>query len=234
MEPSTRAERIRPDLDLDRDGACLRPGLAVPILPVLLREFTLGPKWGPGIRLRGAPALEDGLGPEAAVGTQVALLAGKTMRPVRAVLFDKGPASNWALGWHQDRTIVVRERHEVAGFGPWSTKQGLCHVEPPFALIESMVTVRIHLDPVDAVNAPLRIALGSHVWGKVPVPQISDRIAQAHVHACLADPGDVWVYRTPIVHASDAAAGGAPARRVLQVDYCGEDLPGPLEWLGIA
>jgi signal transduction histidine kinase len=46
---------------------------------------------------------------------------------------------------------------------------------------------------------------------------------------CLADAGDVWVYRTPILHASDRAANGR-RRRVLQVDYSGDDLPDGLSW----
>src|SRR5688572_24410562 len=45
-------------------------------------------------------------------------------RPVRAVLFDKSEEANWSTGWHQDRTIAVRERREVEGYGPWSIKGG--------------------------------------------------------------------------------------------------------------
>jgi hypothetical protein len=42
----------------------------------------------------------------------------------------------------------------------------------------------------------------------------------------------VWAYSTPILHASELAT--APRhRRVLQVDFAAEDLPGTLEWLGI-
>src|SRR5262245_51417385 len=37
---------------------------------------------------------------------------GAGARPVRAVLFDKSEEANWSTGWHQDRTIAVRERRE--------------------------------------------------------------------------------------------------------------------------
>src|SRR5512143_3742164 len=37
----------------------------------------------------------------------------------RAILFDKTPAANWKVAWHQDLTIPVRERHQRPGFGPW-------------------------------------------------------------------------------------------------------------------
>jgi len=52
------------------------------------------------------------------------------------------------LGWHQGRTIVVKQRIEVNGFGPWSIKSGMMHVEPPFDLLARMLTLRVLLDPV--------------------------------------------------------------------------------------
>ena len=38
--------------------------------------------------------------------------------PVRALLFDKTPAANWKVVWHQDLTIAVRARRDVEGYGP--------------------------------------------------------------------------------------------------------------------
>ncbi|MED5547502.1 MAG: phytanoyl-CoA dioxygenase [Pseudomonadota bacterium] len=220
-------------LDLDRDGACRVAGLATAILPALLAEFADYPVGQAGLRLSGAPGLETLLGAGSCVGGEVEARTGRPMQPVRAVLFDKRADRNWAPGWHQDRTIAVRARHDVPGYGPWSVKQGICHVEPPFALIEAMMTLRIHLDPVDGGNAPLRIACGSHRWGRVPVADVERRVAGSAQAICLAEVGDVWFYRTPILHASDPADGRATGRRVLQVDYCGQGLPAPLEWLGI-
>ncbi|MBO9621948.1 MAG: phytanoyl-CoA dioxygenase family protein [Sphingomonas sp.] len=154
------------------------------------------------------------------------------MRPVRAILFDKSPAANWALGWHQDRTIAVRARTEQAGFGPWSVKQGLLHVEPPFALIEAMRTMRVHLDPVPEDNAPLLIAPGSHRLGRIAEGDLAAVVERCGTATCLAAAGDVWLYATPIVHAS-AASNGMRHRRVLQVDWSSDSLPGDLAWLGV-
>ena len=50
---------------------------------------------------------------------------------VRSLLFDKTPRSNWHVPWHQDRTIAVNQRSPVPGFGPWSEKHGVVHVQPP-------------------------------------------------------------------------------------------------------
>ena len=76
------------------------------------------------------------------------MLVGDEAQPVRAILFDKTPAANWSLGWHQDRTIAVRQHINVAGFDHWNRKADAIHVEPPFEFIERMLTLRIHVDPV--------------------------------------------------------------------------------------
>ncbi|WP_232089875.1 phytanoyl-CoA dioxygenase family protein [Sphingomonas sp. HMP6] len=154
---------------------------------------------------------------------------GASVRPVRALLFDKSASKNWALGWHQDRTIEVRARIAVPGFGPWTVKAGGHHVAPPISLLEAMVTARIHLDDVDTDNAPLLVAPGSHRLGLVPESDLAATVQRCGVTACLAERGDIWLYSTPILHASDAAAHPRH-RRVLQVDFAAIDLPSGLHW----
>lgn len=223
------ADRV---LMLDIDGAELWPGAASPHLRAIERAIAHQPGDQAGIRLIGVDALSGLLGSRSAIGMIVAQRLGSATRPVRMILFDKSFAANWALGWHQDRTIVVRHRADVAGFGPWTMKAGLLHVAPPITLLERMVTIRIHLDPVPQDNAPLLIAPGSHRLGRVAEAEIPTEVARLGTYACLAAAGDIWAYSTPILHASDAAV--APRRRrVLQVDYAAEDLPGGLEWLEI-
>jgi len=95
-----------------------------------------------------------------------------------------------------------------------------------------MATLRIHLNAVDADNAPLLVAPGSHRFGRVPVGEIEGVVARCGAVGCLADAGDIWAYATPILHASEAARRPAQ-RRVLQVDYAAIDLPQPMDWLGV-
>ena len=217
---------------LDRDGALLLAGAASDVLPAIEAALADIPAERAGVRLHGMAGLRDLLAPSGAIGAIAADVLGPGAQPVRALLFDKSTTINWALGWHQDRTIVVRERREADGFGPWTVKQGLQHVTPPFALLETMVTMRVHLDPVPGDNAPLLVALGSHRRGRIAEGAIEAVVGDSHVHACLAERGDVWVYATPILHASDAAVRPA-RRRVLQVDFSAQPLPGGLEWLGV-
>ena len=184
-----------------------------------------------GVRLTGNPELLAWLGESGVTDLASRVLRGRA-QPVRAILFDKSSVQNWSLGWHQDRTIVVRQRADVPGFGPWSRKSGLTHVEPPFDVIEAMVTARVHIDPVPADNAPLRIAPGSHRAGKVIESGIDALVQRCGTYACLADAGDIWVYRTSVLHAS-APSEVAGRRRVLQIDFASVALPFPLEWRGI-
>jgi len=162
----------------------------------------------------------------------VATALGPDCFPVRALLFDKTEATNWALGWHQDRTIVVRERREAPGFGPWTVKSSLQHVAPPVDVLARMVTLRLHLDPVSEDNAPLQVALGSHRLGMVPEAMVDEVVARSEILSCLAERGDIWLYRTLVLHAS-AAASCPVRRRVLQVDYAASPLPNGLEYLGV-
>ncbi|HEY0113535.1 MAG TPA: phytanoyl-CoA dioxygenase family protein [Allosphingosinicella sp.] len=153
-------------------------------------------------------------------------------RAVGAKFFDKSAHRNWSLGWHQDRTIPVRERREVPGFCQWTVKSGIHHCVPPFELLERMLTLRIHLDAAGADNAPLLIAPGSHRLGTLRESDIATVVSRCGIHACLAKAGDLWAYATPILHAS-ARAESPARRRVLQLLYSADKLPGGLEWLGV-
>ena len=215
------------------DGAERCRGVLTADELLLLEDlFTRRLNKGPGTRLVGDPALLQLLCDGGNIDGIARAKLGPDVRPVRAVLFDKRQNANWSLGWHQDRTIAVREKVDCDGFGPWTRKAGITHVEPPFDYVERMVTLRVHLDPVESDNGPLMIALGSHRIGRIPIEQVDDVARRVGRFVCLADSGDVWVYPTAILHASDAVRT-SKRRRVLQVDYAAVPLPGGLEWLGV-
>ena len=219
-------------LDLERHGALLCPAAARGCLPNLIAAVAPYERSAAGVRLFDARAIQPHLAIDGCVGRTVRPLLGSDARPVRAILFDKSPVANWQLGWHQDRTIHVRERHEVPGFGPWTIKRGRTHVEPPVELLGSMMTLRVHLDDVPLDNAPLLIAPGTHRLGLVPDRSVDAVAEQAGPVACVAVAGDVWVYSTLILHASKRAER-PKRRRVLQVDYAACELPIPLLWGGV-
>jgi hypothetical protein len=216
-------------LTVQRDGAQRAPSAVSPtdLQGIVDAVADLPPKRA-GVRLHGIAALRPFLSPSGAVGELAASVLGQGCQPVRAILFDKTAETNWSLSWHQDRTIAVAQRIEVDGFGPWTVKDGLLHVAPPFDLLAGMVTLRVHLDPVPTSNAPLLIAPGSHRLGRIPEREVPDVVKRCGTVICLADAGDIWLYATPILHASEAASEPA-RRRVLQVDYAVGGLPGGLE-----
>lgn len=219
-------------MQLEQDGAERFAGLILPncvarLVDIL--ERTSGSR--PGIRLSGSANLSKWL-QRSALRRLIDDRLGPKARPVRAILFDKNPEMNWSLGWHQDRTIAVAEKVDSPGFGPWSVKAGITHVEPPFDLLERMLTARIHLDEVDSSNAPLLVAPGSHRLGRQLEGGIDQILLDCGTAECLASVGDVWLYATSIIHSS-ARSSGNRRRRVLQVDYSADVLPPPLQWKGL-
>lgn len=135
----------------------------------------------------------------------------------RAILFDKTPRSNWKVPWHQDRAIAVRERVEVDGFGPWSVKEGVPHVQPPPRVLERMLTVRVHLDACGPANGPLRVLPGTHRDGVLDAEGIAAARARVEVVDCVAPRGGIVAFRPLLLHASSSSV--APGhRRVAHVE----------------
>ncbi len=148
---------------------------------------------------------------------------------VRGILFDKIPEANWKVAWHQDLTIEVQERIEVDGFGPWSIKAGIHHVQPPVAILEQMLAVRIHLDDCGPENGPLRVVPKSHCLGRLTIDQM---LALRDQHGEVSLPvhqGDVILMRPLLAHASSAAESPAH-RRVIHLEFAGYKLPRGLRW----
>lgn len=46
---------------------------------------------------------------------------GETAIPYKATLFDKSPARNWLVAWHQDTALPLSERREIPEWGPSDT-----------------------------------------------------------------------------------------------------------------
>lgn len=184
---------------------------------------------GPGQRLNTPDARLLNVVAHAGLTRLASELEGETLRPVRFLLFDKTGMANWAVDWHQDRVLPLAEKHVLPGFENWTVKEGVPHVEPPVWLSERMVTLRLHLDDVDAENAPLETLPGSHRLGRVPTKSVGSMPKDdAVVHT--ARKRDVLAVKTLIVHASRRAVR-VGRRRVLHVDFAPEDvLPQPLRW----
>jgi Phytanoyl-CoA dioxygenase (PhyH) len=159
----------------------------------------------------------------------VAPYLGPDARPVRAIFFDKTVASNWLVPWHQDVTIAVASKVETAGFGPWSVKNGIPHVQPPETLLAQMLAARVHLDDCDAANGALRVLAGSHRRGRLEPAQIAAFKAASVEVVCEAAAGDVLLMRPLLLHASSKSVAER-RRRILHLEYCSGQLPAGMAW----
>jgi hypothetical protein len=148
---------------------------------------------------------------------------------VRAIYFDKSPKVNWLVPWHQDLTIAVRENLDVPGYGPWSVKDGIPHVQPPVAVLESMITLRLHLDDTDETNGVLRVLPGTHRRGKLTAAEIAAARQDVTEFLCTATQGDAYLMRPLLLHASSRSTSDRH-RRVLHFEYAGCELSGGLAW----
>ncbi|HEX2838784.1 MAG TPA: phytanoyl-CoA dioxygenase family protein [Phycisphaerales bacterium] len=184
----------------------------------------------PGVRraLEREPRLVDLLArsPLTALARDV---MGTTAPIVRSILFDKSPAANWLVPWHQDATIAVRDRCDVPGFGPWSLKDGEHHCRPSREVLDQIVVLRLHLDDCGPGNGPLRVIPASHREGLVSPARLDELVARGPEQTYTAHAGDVVLMRPHTIHAS-AKASHPARRRVLHLEFCGHALPHPLAW----
>lgn len=118
---------------------------------------------------------------------------------------------------HQDLSIPVHERCDLAGWSGWSRKEGVWFVQPPVTVLEQMVAVRLQLDDNAADTGPLEVVPGTHVMGRLSSEAIRAATASGKV-PCVVERGGVVVLRPLLIHSS-AKGRSAGSRRVLHFLY---------------
>lgn len=86
-------------------------------------------------------------------------------RCVRGILFDKIPAENWTVPWHQDTAIAVAKRVDVVGYGPWSLKDGVIHASGRSASPGHRRVLHFEYAPADALAPELQWSEDTPVSG---------------------------------------------------------------------
>ena len=150
---------------------------------------------------------------------------------VRAIYFNKTLNTNWSITWHQDKTIAVNKQINLIGYKAWTVKEEINCVQPPLAVLENMVTFRIHLDASNQENGCLKVIPTTHLFGLLSQLEIN-RITNIYpIKYCEVDVGDVVVMRPHILHSSQKSL--IPGnRRVLHLEYSSFNLPQGLTWVG--
>ena len=159
----------------------------------------------------------------------VQTILGGNARLVRGILFDKTEGANWKVPWHQDLTIAVNQKVETVGFGPWSIKAGVLHVQPPASVLERMVSIRLHLDDCPKENGALRVIAGTHVNGKLEERTIAGLARRSVAVTCAMRRGGALVMRPLLLHASSTSSHPGH-RRVVHFDYSAAELPPGMGW----
>jgi ectoine hydroxylase-related dioxygenase (phytanoyl-CoA dioxygenase family) len=158
----------------------------------------------------------------------IGVVLGPGCFAVRGILFNKTEQSNWWVVWHQDLTIAVRERREIDGFGPWTTKAGVSHVQPPAEIMSRILAIRLHLDESGPDNGPLRVIPASHLEGRLSTEQVANWPKTSSV-TCIVPTGGAVLMRPLLLHASSTCVVPNP-RRVIHLEFAAEELPPGLEW----
>jgi hypothetical protein len=153
-------------------------------------------------------------------------LLGRKAGVVRALFFDKPPGHTWALPWHKDYSIAVREHLGGDIFTKPTTKAGVPHVMASPELLHAMVTARIHLDAVTAENGPLRVIPGSHRHFEMGRDDPREPVA------ICCEAGDVLLMRPLLTHSSGHSKTEANLhRRIVHLECApSPELPGGYCW----
>src|SRR6267142_4538607 len=146
-----------------------------------------------------------GLANSGFVGSLVERVLGNNAKVVRGIYFDKHKEANWKVAWHQDLTIAVQQRWNVTGYGPWSIKAGIPHLQPPVLLLQNMLTLRLHLDHTDESNGALRVLPGSHKHGRLNAQDIQSWQERDGTATCIVVKGGAMLMRPLLLHASSTA-----------------------------
>jgi ectoine hydroxylase-related dioxygenase (phytanoyl-CoA dioxygenase family) len=150
-------------------------------------------------------------------------------RAVQCTLFEKNLDKNWLVALHQDLSIPVAERIDNDRCTGWSEKEGVLFVQPPPAVIEELVIVRVHLDDCDERNGALRVVPGSHRLGRLS-PALASQVREHRGDSLVpVAAGGVMLMRPLLLHASSKASNDSP-RRVLQFVFGPPTLPEGLRW----
>lgn len=152
---------------------------------------------------------------------------GENYFVVKSIYFDKPPASNWFVSYHQDLTISVSDRIAVDGFGFWTLKEGQFAVQPPLEILQDNITIRIHLDDTSNSNGALKVIPGSHLKG-IYRPETINWDIEAEVD-CEVPRGGAMIMKPLLLHSSGRTLNNK-RRRVIHIEFSRYKLPGGLQW----
>lgn len=146
---------------------------------------------------------------------------------VKSIYFDKPETSNWYVSYHQDLTISVDKKLELANFGPWTTKQNQFAVQPPTDFLENITTIRIHLDDTNENNGALKVVPTSHLK-QIYRPETINWDKETEI-TCAVKKGGLMFMKPLTLHSSSRTTNNKK-RRVIHIEFSNKELPTELKW----
>ncbi len=145
----------------------------------------------------------------------------------KSIYFDKPDTANWLVPYHQDLTIAVAKKVQADYFKNWTLKQNQYGVQPPQAILESNVTIRIHLDKTSKANGALKVLNQSHRQG---ICRLENVETENHLETvCEVEQGGIMLMKPLLFHASDKTTNNE-RRRVIHLEFSKHTLPEGMEW----
>ncbi len=148
---------------------------------------------------------------------------------VQCTYFEKSAQRNWLVPVHQDLSIAVRARSDAQQYSAWSTKEAIVFVQPPLAVLQSLVAVRLHLDACGPMDGPLHVIAGTHHRGVIGPIEAARLRQETSADICTVAAGTAMVMKPLLLHASSKAAGSS-RRRVLHFVFGPPVLPFGVRW----
>jgi ectoine hydroxylase-related dioxygenase (phytanoyl-CoA dioxygenase family) len=149
-------------------------------------------------------------------------------KSIKSIYFDKPPSANWIVNWHQDLTINLENKIEVEDFKNWRVKEERTVVQPKREILESIFTIRIHLDDCTEENGALRVIEESHKNGVIEIKEWMKN-KEGEERICEVKKGGIVIMKPLILHSSRRTEN-QKNRRVIHIEFTDKDLPIGLNW----
>ena len=127
--------------------------------------------------------------------------------------------------------IKVQERFDSDGWGPWSVKGDVIHVQPPVSVISKVLAIRLHLDDCPADSGALRYTRQPPTW--IPEPR-ANKESTGRTGSGLPGSKGRRISDEPITLAFLAPSKSPNSRRVIHLESaatnCQSLFAGAIAW----
>ena len=149
-------------------------------------------------------------------------------KSIKSIYFDKPPNSNWVVNWHQDLTINLSNRKDIAQYKNWRENEERTVVQPNREFLESIFTIRIHLDDCSKENGALRVIEKSHLNGTINIKEwMKNKVGTETI--CEVKKGGILIMKPLTLHSSRRTENEMN-RRVIHIEFTSQELPIGLNW----